>query len=226
MYLEKAGYRVDYFTTKDITVDFYKKLPTKGYEYILIRSHGVKGNTVDDSPKLFTAEKYSTEKYITEQLQGKLQKGNFYRSNEAKLFLEIDDLQKLKNGGSIEVTYPIGSSNLEVHDTTQNYFLVDSQTVDDLMEGTFPGSTIIMGGCETTANPLLAKSLIRRGASEVIGWSDKVVDGDNDRALLAILKETLVNNMKADQAVETIMKNFTQASEHFAQLKYYSQNDI
>jgi len=39
--LEKAGYQVDVFTTKDITVDFFKNLPQMNYEFVVIRTHGV-----------------------------------------------------------------------------------------------------------------------------------------------------------------------------------------
>ena len=40
-YLEGAGYKVDYYSTNDITVDFYKELPKLNYQYIVVRSHGV-----------------------------------------------------------------------------------------------------------------------------------------------------------------------------------------
>jgi len=38
--LEDAGYEVDLYTTDEITVDFYKNLPSMNYHFILIRSHG------------------------------------------------------------------------------------------------------------------------------------------------------------------------------------------
>ena len=39
--LTDAGYEVDVYTTDDITVDFYKELPSMNYEFILIRSHSL-----------------------------------------------------------------------------------------------------------------------------------------------------------------------------------------
>jgi len=41
--LSNAGYKVDLYTTDEITIDFYKQLPSMNYEYILIRSHAVGG---------------------------------------------------------------------------------------------------------------------------------------------------------------------------------------
>jgi len=38
-YLSKAGFEVDIITTDELTVDFYKKLPSMNYEYIVIRGH-------------------------------------------------------------------------------------------------------------------------------------------------------------------------------------------
>src|SRR3990170_2508335 len=37
--LEQAGYQVDYYPSDRITVDFYRRLPSKGYDFILFRAH-------------------------------------------------------------------------------------------------------------------------------------------------------------------------------------------
>jgi len=47
-YLETAGYEVDLYTTDDITVDFYKKLPSLNYEFIVIRTHSLGIGEVED----------------------------------------------------------------------------------------------------------------------------------------------------------------------------------
>ena len=224
-YLENAGYTVDYILTEQITVDFYKELPEKEYEYIVIRSHGIKGKTDNDSARLFTSEKYSDEKYILDQLTGKLDKGNFFQTQQASMEIEIDDLDSLNNGGTIEMRYPLRSSTLEIQDTSQNYFLIGSNAVDSLMSGTFPSSTILLGGCNTMQNSLLAESLIKRGASEVIGWSGFVRSHENDRALLDVLKANLEEDMKLEQAVESFMEDYSQQPGKSLELKYYSKNN-
>jgi len=65
--LEGAGYEVNLFTTKDITLDFYKRLPSMNYDFVMIRTHGAADENDNDSVTLFTGEKYQTDKYISEQ---------------------------------------------------------------------------------------------------------------------------------------------------------------
>jgi len=40
-YFIQAGYDVDLYTTEDITVDFYKELPSMDYDFIVFRSHSL-----------------------------------------------------------------------------------------------------------------------------------------------------------------------------------------
>jgi len=66
-YLETAGYEVDLFTTDDITVDFYKKLPSLNYEFIVIRTHSLGIGEVEESSSLFTGEIHNDYNHIQEQ---------------------------------------------------------------------------------------------------------------------------------------------------------------
>lgn len=66
--LEDAGFSVDYYSGENITVEFYKNLPSQGYGLIVLRVHSmyyVKTDTID----LFTVEPYSKKKYVYEQLR-------------------------------------------------------------------------------------------------------------------------------------------------------------
>src|SRR3990172_12845431 len=74
-YLEAAGYEVDIITTDDITVEFYKNLPTMGYKFVVMRSHGVADEFNHNEVALFTGEKYTEDSYILEQLSGTVKKG-------------------------------------------------------------------------------------------------------------------------------------------------------
>ena len=65
--LKKAGYTVDYYPGEEVTVEFYRKLPTHGYSLIILRVH----SSAVDEPKfihLFTSEPHSKIKYLDEQL--------------------------------------------------------------------------------------------------------------------------------------------------------------
>jgi hypothetical protein len=69
------GLTVDYYHGEEITVDFYRALPAKGYKLILFRSHaGLLGSEEKTISRtcLFTNEDYSSGKYIREQLADQL----------------------------------------------------------------------------------------------------------------------------------------------------------
>jgi len=67
--LEDAGFKVDYYGWRDVTVDFYATLPTKGYKLIVFRTHSgilmnASGQPIPGNPVfLFTAEQYDPNKH-------------------------------------------------------------------------------------------------------------------------------------------------------------------
>ncbi len=68
--LVQAGFRVEYYSGEDVTVDFYRSLPTKGYTLIVLRAHSTatwSGN-IEGPVSFFTSERYSTTKHVYEQL--------------------------------------------------------------------------------------------------------------------------------------------------------------
>jgi hypothetical protein len=197
-FLSTAGYHVDLFTTDDITVDFYKKLPSMNYEFIVIRSHSLGDGTVEESASLFTGEIYRKDRYIDEQYSGQVGKGLPYLPEEVE---GLGGWEALRD---------------------ETYFVVGSKLVDELMVGTFPNSVIVLGGCETTEGTILADSLLQRGASEIIGWNGLVSSKDNDKIILKLLEDTLVNDMEIQQAVQSVMQEYVDKLAPPATLKYYS----
>lgn len=68
--LKQAGYAVDYYPGEQVTVEFYRRLPTHSYRIIILRVHStatmIEGT---EAPlALFTSEGYSQTKYVYEQL--------------------------------------------------------------------------------------------------------------------------------------------------------------
>jgi len=182
-YLETAGYDVDLYTTKDITVDFYKKLPSLDYEYIVIRSHSTAYYPKYASEGLFTGEKYSPKKHSAEQLSGHIGLAAPYT------------VSQLKNMSKEEVD-------------NQTYFVFGSKFVDEKMVGEFPGSVIVLAGCFTTNSERLSQSLIDRGASVVVGWDSSVLSTQNDKVILAFLEKMLVNGEVLPEAVSSVTNEF------------------
>ncbi len=87
--LETAGFTVDYYKGEEVTVEFYRKLPTHGYSLIILRVHSA--ITVGSrSLGLFTSETYSKTKYVYEQLTDQLVGAKFL--NEETVYFGISPL--------------------------------------------------------------------------------------------------------------------------------------
>ena len=75
--LKQAGYTVDYVSGEQATVEFYRNLPTQGYEIIILRVHSSAAELlgeefVENPVAIFTSEPYSQTKYLYEQLTDQL----------------------------------------------------------------------------------------------------------------------------------------------------------
>ena len=68
----------------------------------------------------------------------------------------------------------------------------------------------------------LADSFIARGASSVVGWNDLVESNINDKGVLDVLEKILVDGMKTEEAVESVMLNFKDVDNSNLRMKYYS----
>ena len=76
--LEDYGFEVDLYQGDEITVDFYRQLPTHGYKLIIFRAHsGILGEDGEVILRtvLFTNEEYSESRYVLEQLYEQLVRG-------------------------------------------------------------------------------------------------------------------------------------------------------
>jgi hypothetical protein len=77
--LKSIGFEVDIWQGNQITVDFYRRLPSMGYRFILMRIHSgtlveIKNGQVTEMPNtyLFTAENYTSSRYVADQLTNKV----------------------------------------------------------------------------------------------------------------------------------------------------------
>ena len=206
-YLKAAGYQVDLYMTKDITVDFYKKLPSVGYKFIVIRSHSGTSPTsdqkIENSLGIFTGEKYVDSQYTLEQIFGLVQKSRtFTEEYTAKV-----------ERGPTEMSI--------VSSDSKTYFSIGSKFIDESMVGKFPDSIVIIGGCNSLENTSLADSLHRRGASLIIGWNRPVGAGLNDVAVLEVLKHMLLDKANAKDAIRAATQIHGPDPVYSAVLKYY-----
>lgn len=220
-YLEKAGYHVDVYTTSDITVDFFKKLPQMNYDFVVMRTHGV-ADFGNENSMLFTGEKYSDEKYIAEQLLGTVKRGtplaeiSFKQADDSSEWIKINETTKIMKS-------PVNAEDL----TKDEYFVITPKFVNEAMQGKFHDTTFILGGCNTLSSHALAKSLVDRGASSVVGWDNTVGNSDNDSVMLLLLKKILEEDFEVSDAVQSLDQSLNKGSMPYpASLAYYSDTQI
>jgi len=72
--LKQAGYTVDYYPSENVTVEFYRNLPTHAYSIIILRAHSTAKDLEGPAPVvLFTSERHGEEKNAYDQLDGVVQ---------------------------------------------------------------------------------------------------------------------------------------------------------
>ncbi|MEM2995127.1 MAG: hypothetical protein QXI91_03810 [Candidatus Bathyarchaeia archaeon] len=79
--LVSANYTVDYFSGEKVTVEFYRSLPTRNYNIIILRVHSAlrEGTTF---LALFTSEPYSSDKYFYEQLKNRVGRVRYHAGGD------------------------------------------------------------------------------------------------------------------------------------------------
>lgn len=172
--LEEAGYSVDYYSGEEITVDFYKSLPTLGYDFLVMRTHSglyTEEESEDGADPevaflaLFTNESYSQYTYIEEQAAGRIGKA-FYREGGEELFA------------------------------------IGPGFVSSTMEGRFDDTMIVMMGCDGLGTTVTAESFIEKGAKAFISWSQPVTASHTDAATEELLEKLLIEGLSTADAVE------------------------
>jgi len=169
--LTQASYLVDYFPGEQVTVEFYRTLPTRGYDLILLRVHagittGVEASTGDRTEteymSLFTGEPYAPGKYA-------------------------EELNRLGRAVYYEGADPL--------------FGIGPRFIEESMEGRFDGTLIIMMGCDGLRSRRTAEAFLNRGAEAFVSWSRPVTAAHTDAATERLLDRLLQVNVSTAEAV-------------------------
>lgn len=183
--LEQAGFEVDYYRGEEVTVEFYRDLPSHGYELIILRVHsavpmkdlGVQADVpqdivervlaaVGDNALLFTSEPYEREKYLEEQKGLRL--------------------------------FPVRYSGDDPGDL---HFAIASDFVRSSMKGEFDQSTVMLMGCSGLTFDSTAAAFAERGAGVVVGWDGPVSADHTDATTERLLRHLLVDGLTTRDAV-------------------------
>ena len=172
--LAQAGYSVDYVSGHTVTVDFYRTLPSLGYDLILLRAHAGITTEVDAKTgqatkesyvSLFTNEPYDTTKYSADQLN-RLGKGKY----------TADDPNAL--------------------------FAIGPKFVTESMTGNFNHAVVVAMGCDGLRSNTTAQAFLDKGASAFISWSKPVSGPHTDEATERFLQHFLIDKESVQQAVQ------------------------
>ena len=174
--LVAAGYEVDYVPGAEVTVDYYRELPSKGYEIVLLRAHAagreLAADDYDDDVSLFTSERVSATKYAREQRERLLKGVGFSREQ-----MEAGEL----------------------------YYGIPSGFVRESMKGDFDGAKVVLMGCDVLRAQNMAEAFIDKGADAVVGWDAPVSASHTDAATLNLLRHMLEEQLPIQEAAAAAM---------------------
>ncbi len=193
--LEDYGFDVDVYQGGNITVDFYRQLPTYGYKLIVFRAHsGIleQDGEVMVRTVLFTNERYSESRYTLEQVYGQLTMGGACQGCPMMF------------GITPEFVRAQG---------------VVGQATD--MEGRFDDTVIIMMGCSGIALPDLAEAFIDKGASIYLAWDRSVELYYVDEATPYLIGQLCSEELTFREATDNTMNAAGPDPNHGAELQFY-----
>jgi hypothetical protein len=104
--LEEAGYAVDYYPGEQVTVDFYRDLGTRGYDFIVLRVHAARLRRADgtayDEVALFTSEPYDQSRYVDEQKSKYVIRTRYSFEDEQRYFGIMPEFIESRAKGTFE----------------------------------------------------------------------------------------------------------------------------
>jgi len=175
--LEQAGYEVDYYRGREVTVELYRNLPEPDYDVVILRVHSglvaevdetTGSETLTDYVSLFTGESYTDTRYVEEVREGPL---------------------------GVASTYEGGPE----------YFGIGPTFVESRMNGKFDDTTIILMGCDGLRAERMANAFLNRGAAMFISWDKPVSATHTDAATERLLRHLYVDQHPAPEAVKETM---------------------
>jgi len=193
--LEDYGFEVDVYQGGNVTVDFYRQLPTYGYKLIIFRAHS--GLLEQDGEVMlrtvvFTNEEYSESDYALEQVYDQLAMG--------------------RAGEGFPMMFGITPEFVRAQS-------VVGQATD--MEGRFDNTVIIMMGCSGIALPDLAEAFIDKGASVYLAWDRSVELYYVDEGTPYLIRQLCSEELTIREAVDSTMAEVGTDPQYGAELTYY-----
>jgi len=205
--LRESGLTWAYHKGEEVTVNFYRNLPSRGTSLIILRVHSAIMRTekgIISILGLFTSERYSIEaakKYLDDVLNDRLVEAFFSEEERAE-----------------------GIS----------YFAIVPKFVEESMKGEFKNTIIIMMGCEglgyinasTGAGAWvkytdMAEAFINKGAKVYISWNGHISINHTDQATIQLLQSLILHKQTINGAVTETMGIVGKDPTYNSTLEYY-----
>jgi len=203
--LETSGLTWAYHKGEEVTVNFYRNLPSCGTSLIILRVHSAIMKTekgIISILGLFTSERYSVE--------------------AARKYPEDVESHRLVEAFFSEEERKQGIS----------YFGIVPKFVEKSMKGEFKDTIVVMMGCEgigyintsTGARVMytdMAEAFINKGAKVYISWDGPVGIDHTDQATVQLLKSLILHNRTIKRAVTETMEIVDKDPTYNSTLHYY-----
>lgn len=121
--LEEAGYTVSYYEGEEVTVDFYRKLPTHGYSLIILRVHSGLRSFGKPPVSFFTSEPFDGSKHTWELFDDRLCIGQYSRDGQDRYFGIAPKFAALSMKGELKdtVVVAMGCDSLSFADMAEAF---------------------------------------------------------------------------------------------------------
>jgi hypothetical protein len=197
--LEDYGFEVDLYQGGNITVDFYRELPTQGYKLIIFRAHS--GILEQDGEVMLRTVLFTNEPY-----------------DESHYWLEQAYEQLVMGGACQDCPMMFGITPKFVR--AEGVFGQDKD-----MEGRFDDTVIIMMGCAGIALTDMAEAFIDKGASVYLAWDLSVELYYVDNATSYLMRQLCSEKLTIREAVDNTMDVIGPDPEYGAELQYYPSDN-
>jgi len=193
--LEEGGLTWAYHKGEEVTVNFYRHLPSRGTTLIILRVHSAIMRTENETISvlgLFTSERYSDEaarKYRNDVLNNRLVMA-FFPGEDEKYFGIVPEFVEKSMEGKFKDTIIVmmGCEGLGY----------DGVTYTDM-----------------------AEAFIKKGAKVYISWDGPVSINHTDRATVQLLQSLILHGRTIKQAVTETMEEIGPDSTYNSKLPYY-----
>ena len=189
--LKEAGFSVDYYPGEEVTVDFYRDLPTHGYDLIIQRTHaGVIG-----PPSDIPASEYNLSDFPKDS------QSLLFTNEPYTITAETKYLNDLQGFRLVKCYYDDEDNKRE-----NSYFGISPMFVTQSMMGKFKDTIILNMGCEGLRHKKMAEAFVQKGCKVYLSWIGPVSSDYADQATIHLLQRLLHEKLPVRKAVLETMK--------------------